>query len=66
MPRDNGERYEESFKKETVKYIIENNKSVAQVGKETGVNQNTLYGPVKKFRQQSDSSPDAELRPLQK
>jgi len=39
-----GKRYDETFKKETVKYIAENNKSVAQVAIEMGVNENTLHG----------------------
>ena len=34
MARGNGKRYEEAFKIETVKYISENHKSVAQVARE--------------------------------
>jgi transposase len=73
MPRGKGKRYDESFKKETVKYIAENNKSVAQVAREVGVNENTLHGWVKKFSQQPEvkavqtfSTPEAELRAMQK
>lgn len=73
MSRGNGKRYDETFKKETVKYILENNKSVAQVARETGVNSNTLHGWIKKYSQkpevkavQTFSTPDAELRALQK
>ena len=73
MARGTGKRYEVSFKKETVKYIAENNKSVAQVAREVGVNENTLHGWVKKYSQQPDikavqtfSTPDAELRAMQK
>jgi transposase len=57
------------FKKETVKYIAENNKTVAQVAREVGVNENTLHGWVKKYGQQPEikaaqsfSSAEAELR----
>lgn len=73
MPRGTGKRYEESFKKETVKYITENNKSVAQVAREIDVNENTVYNWMKKYGQepeiksvQSFSSSEAELRALQK
>jgi len=68
-----GKRYDETYKQETVKYILENNKSVSQVARETGVNENTLHGWVKKYSQQSEikvvqtfSTPDAELRAIQK
>jgi transposase len=73
MPRGTGKRYDESFKKETVKYIAENNKTVAQVAREVGVNENTLHGWIKKYGQQPEikaaqsfSSAEAELRALQK
>lgn len=68
-----GKSYDETFKKETVKYLLENNKPVAQVARETGVNTNTLHGWIKKYKQQPEvkatqsfSSPEAELRALQK
>jgi transposase len=68
-----GKRFEEAFKIETVKYISENNKPVAQVAREVGVNENTLHGWVKKYGQQPEikavqsfSSEAAELRALQK
>lgn len=73
MSRGNGNRYDESFKKETVRYILENHKAVAQVAREVGVNENTLHGWVRKYSQQPEikavqtfASPDAELRALQK
>lgn len=73
MARGNGKRYDETFKIETVKYIAENHKPIAQVARETGVNTNTLHGWIKKYGQQSEvkavqtfSSPEAELRALQK
>ncbi|MDM5155828.1 transposase [Bacillus sp. DX1.1] len=73
MTRGKGKRYDETFKQETVKYILENNKPVAQVARETGINENTLHGWVKKYSQQPEikavqtfSTPDAELRAMQK
>jgi transposase len=73
MPRGNGKRYDESFKKETVKYIVKNNKSVSQVARETGLNENTLLGWIKKYSQQLEvktvqtfSTPEAKLRAMQK
>ncbi|WP_267965683.1 IS3 family transposase [Priestia flexa] len=73
MPRGTGKRYDEAFKKETVKYIAENNKSVAQVAREMDVNENTLYNWIKKYGQepevksvQSFSSAEAEVRALRK
>lgn len=73
MARGKGKRYDETFKQETVKYILSNNKSVSQVARETGVNENTLHGWVKKYSQQPEvkavqtfSTSDAELRALQK
>jgi len=73
LARGNGKRYDETFKKETVKYIAENHKTIAQVARETGVNTNTLHGWIKKYGQQPEikaiqtfPSPEAELRALQK
>ncbi|EFV75214.1 transposase [Cytobacillus oceanisediminis] len=73
MARNNGKRYDEAFKIETVKYIRENQKSVAQVAREVDVNENTLHGWVKKYGQQPEikavqsfSSEEAEFRALQK
>jgi transposase len=73
MTSGKGKRYDETFKKETVKYILENQKPVAQVARETGVNINTLNGWIKKFSDQPEvkavqtfSSSEAELRALQK
>ncbi|MFT8320485.1 MAG: transposase [Bacillus sp. (in: firmicutes)] len=54
MARGNGKRYDETLKKETVKYIVENNKPVAQVARETGVNTNTLHGWIKKYGHQPE------------
>lgn len=68
-----GRQFEEAFKIETVKYISENNKPIAQVAREVGVNANTLHGWMKKYGQQPEikavrtyPSEAAELRALQK
>lgn len=68
-----GKRYDETFKIETVKYISENHKSVAQVAREMGVNENTVHNWIKKYGQQPEikavqtfSSAEAELKALQK
>ncbi|MFX3623429.1 MAG: transposase [Ectobacillus sp.] len=68
-----GRQFDEAFKIETVKYISENNKPIAQVAREVGVNANTLHGWVKKYGQQPEvkavqsfSAEAAELRALQK
>lgn len=73
MAKGKGLGYDESFKQETVKYILENNKSVAQVARETGVNTNTLHNWIKKYGKQPEikvaqtfTSPEAELKALQK
>lgn len=49
-----GRQFEEEFKIETVKYISENSKPIAQVAREVGVNTNTLHGWVKKYGQQPE------------
>jgi transposase len=73
MARGNGKRYDEAFKMETVKYIMENHKSVAQVAREVGVNDNTLHNWVKKYGKQPEmkavqsfSSAEEEVRALRK
>lgn len=73
MTKGTGKRYDETFKKETVKYVLENNKPIAQVARETGINTNTLHGWIKKYSEQPEikavqtfSSSEAELKALQK
>lgn len=41
--------YENKYKREIVKMITEQNKTVAEVSRETGININTLYSWRKKF-----------------
>lgn len=71
--KGNGKRYDEAFMKETVRYLVENNKTVAQVARETGVNGNTLHNWVKKYSKEPDvksaqtfTSSDAQVKALQK
>ncbi|NHN35621.1 transposase, partial [Paenibacillus agricola] len=41
--------HDETYKKQTVHYIKESGKSVAEVGRELKINANTLYGWLKKY-----------------
>ncbi|MBE1444251.1 transposase [Paenibacillus sp. OAS669] len=41
--------YDETYKKQTVQYIKESGKSVAEIGHELKINANTLYGWIKKY-----------------
>jgi transposase len=43
------EVFEKKYKREIVKMIIEQNKTVAQVSRETAININTLYSWRKKY-----------------
>ncbi|PGQ04422.1 transposase, partial [Bacillus cereus] len=45
-------QYEEEFKRQSVKHILQTGKAVAQVARELGVSVNTLYGWVKKYKQE--------------
>lgn len=65
--------YDEDFKKQTVKYIREEAKPVAQAARELKINANTLHGWIKKYSQepeikesQSFRSEDHEMRDLKK
>ncbi|BBU38858.1 transposase [Aeribacillus sp. FSL K6-1121] len=66
-------RYEEDFKRQTVRYILEEAKSVAQVARELKINENTLHGWMKKYKQEPEitetqtfRSEDHEVRELKK
>jgi len=65
--------YDEAYKKQTVQYIKESGKPVAEVARELKINDNTLYGWIKKFgcepeivENQVFKSEDHKLRELQK
>ena len=65
--------YDEAYKKKTVQYIKESGKPVAEVARELKINDNTLYGWIKKFgstpeiaEKQAFRSEDHMLRELQK
>lgn len=41
--------YDDAYKKQTVQYIKESGKSVAEIGRELNINANTLYGWMEKY-----------------
>ncbi|WP_428840130.1 IS3 family transposase [Bacillus tropicus] len=45
-------QYEEEFKRQSVKHVLQTGKAVAQVARELGISVNTLYGWVKKYKQE--------------
>ncbi len=48
-----GKQYEEEFKHQSVKHVLQTGKAVAQVARELGISVNTLHGWVKKYKQES-------------
>lgn len=65
--------YDEAYKKKTVQYIKESGKPVAEVARELKINDNTLYGWIKKYsgapeiaENQTFKSEDHRLREMQK
>jgi len=48
--------YSSQFKQDAVKLALESNQSIVQTAKDLGVNPNTLYTWISKYRQQSHSS----------
>lgn len=44
-------QYDKEFKVQTVKHIVEQGKSVAQVARELDISVNTLHGWVKQYKQ---------------
>lgn len=65
--------HDETYKKQTVQYIKESGKSVAEIGRELKINANTLYGWIKKYggepeiaAVQAFKSEDHRLKELQK
>ncbi|MES5943804.1 MULTISPECIES: transposase [unclassified Bacillus cereus group] len=45
-------QYEEEFKRQSVKHILQTGKTVAQVARELGISVNTLHGWVKKYKKE--------------
>jgi transposase len=41
--------HDETYKKQTVQYVKESGKSVAEIGRELKINANTLYGWIKRY-----------------
>jgi transposase len=65
--------YDETYKKQTVQYIKESGKAVAEVAREMKIKDNTLYGWVKKYGGEPEvsatqvfKSEDHRLREMQK
>jgi transposase len=65
--------HDETFKKQTVQYIKESGKAVAEIGRELKINANTLYGWVKRYggepeiaAVQASKSDDHRLKELQR
>jgi transposase-like protein len=65
--------YDETYKKQTVQYIKESGKSVAEVARELKIKDNTLYNWMKKFgiepeiiATQTFKSEDHRMREMQK
>jgi len=52
------EQYEEEFKRQIVKHVLQTGKAVAQVARELGISVNTLHGWVKEIqtRAQGDTA----------
>jgi transposase len=48
--------YEKEFKVQTVKYILDGQKPVAQVARELEISDNTLYGWIKQYKQNSSQA----------
>lgn len=56
-------QYDAEYKRQTVEYILEQRKSVAQVARELDISANTLHGWVKQFKQKT--SQEVQLDPSQ-
>lgn len=69
-------QYDAEYKRQTVEYILEQRKSVAQVARELDISANTLHGWIKQYKKQNpsqfsqeiglDSLDERDLRELQK
>jgi transposase len=66
-------KHDETYKKQTVQYIKESGKSVAEIGRELKINPNTLYGWVKNYGGEPEiiavqalKSEDHRLKEMQK
>ncbi|WP_127570564.1 transposase [Paenibacillus xylaniclasticus] len=66
-------KHDEAYKKQTVQYIKESGKPVAEIGRVLKINANTLYGWVKKYSREPEivavqglKPEDQRLKELQK
>jgi transposase len=49
-------KYEEEFKKQTVEYLMEDEKSISQVAREIGISTSTLFEWKKKYHPDSSNT----------
>ena len=54
-------KYDEEFKKNAVKLSYASPKSVAQVSKDLGINENRLYAWRKKYTAEGEKTPEATM-----
>jgi transposase len=66
-------KYDEDYKRQTVQYILETGKPIAQVARELDISSNTIHGWVRKYRQEPEvaevqtfRSEDHQMRELQR
>ncbi|MEW9668136.1 transposase [Ammoniphilus sp. 3BR4] len=56
------QNYDAEYKRQTVEYILEQRKSVAQVARELGISANTLHGWIKQYKQKTGGQESQILR----
>jgi transposase len=56
-------KYDSDYKQQTVEYILEQRKSVAQVARELDISANTLHGWIKQYKKQKPGQHAQEIRP---
>ncbi|MFI1301760.1 transposase [Streptomyces noursei] len=54
-------RYSAEFREEAVRIALNSSKTVTEVGRELGINPETLRGWVKKHQREQDPKPGSEL-----
>lgn len=47
------QNYDAEYKRQTVEYILEQRKSVAQVARELDISANTIHGWIKQYKQKT-------------
>ncbi|MFD7169919.1 transposase [Streptomyces violascens] len=54
-------KYTPEFREESVRIVLSSSKTISEVGRELGMNPETLRGWVKKHKARQEPAPDAEL-----